>query len=507
MKALFSLSDRSGIEDFANAVKEAGYEIISTGGTGRSLAEKGLEVTEVSALTGFPEILDGRVKTLHPKIHGGILARRDLDSHKTELAKHSIDTIDLVAVNLYPFVETVMRPGVVLDDALEQIDIGGPTLIRAAAKNFRSVIVVVDPEDYDWLGKRLTEPGTITIKERQELAQKAFQHVALYDTAVSQYLQSGDTNLPTAITFGYEKTGSLRYGENPHQAGALYSDPMSIGGIVRAKQLSGPDISFNNILDGEAAWRIVSDFKEPAATVVKHNNPCGLAVDEDQVTAYIKAYEGDAMSAYGGIVAFNRTLTAATAKAMKGILYHVVIAPSFEPEALEILAKRKQARVLQSQVSRSPTELLDIRKVTGGAMIQVVDDVPIDTSDWTTKSERQPTASELQDLIFAWKAAKHIKSNSIVLAKDNALVGMGAGQPNRVTSVHLALRIAGEKSKGATLASDAFFPFADGIELAASGGITAVVEPGGSMRDNEVIEAADKLGLALVFTGMRHFRH
>ena len=507
MKALFSLSDRSGIEDFAKAVKEAGYEIISTGGTGRSLAKKGLEVTEVSTLTGFPEILDGRVKTLHPKIHGGILARRDLQSHKTELTKHSIDTIDLVAVNLYPFVETVMRQGVTLDDALEQIDIGGPTLIRAAAKNFRSVIVVVDPEDYDWIGKRLTRQDTITIEERQELAQKAFQHVALYDTAVSQYLQPRDTKLPKAITFGYEKIGSLKYGENPHQAGALYSDPMSIGGIVRAKQLSGPDISFNNILDGEAAWRIVSDFKEPAATVVKHNNPCGLAVDDDQPTAYIKAYEGDSMSAYGGIVAFNRTLTAATAKAMKGVLYHVVIAPSFDPEALNILAKRKQARVLQSKVSTSPTEFLDIRKVTGGAMIQMVDDVPIDTSGWTTKSKRQPTASELQDLVFAWKAAKHIKSNSIVLAKDNALVGMGAGQPNRVTSVHLALRISGEKSKGSVLASDAFFPFSDGIELAASGGITAVVEPGGSMRDNEVIEAADKLGLALVFTGMRHFRH
>ena len=506
MKAILSTFNRTGLVEFAGALHKSGWELVSTGGTGGAIADAGLPVQQVSELTGFPELMDGRVKTLHPKVHAGILARRDVDGDTTQLAEHGIDTIDLVAVNLYPFVETVTQPDVTLEDALERIDIGGPTLIRAAAKNFPWVIVAVDPADYSWIAERLGGSDAITLEERRTLAQKAFQHVALYDTAISHYLRDGG-ELPTAVTMGYERTAALRYGENPHQTGALYSDPLSTGGIVRAEQLSGPEISFNNILDGEAAWRVVSDFAEPAVAVVKHNNPCGLAVDVDQVAAYRKAYEGDSMSAYGGIVAFNRTLTAATARAMRGVLYHVVIAPDFEPEALEALKRRRQARVLRAAPASGPTEGFDVRKVSGGAMLQAVDDLPIDTSAWETRSKREPTEAELIDLAFAWRAAKHVRSNSIVLAKDQALVGMGAGQPNRVTSVHLALRVAGEKSRGSVLASDAFFPFADGVELAAEGGVTAVAEPGGSLRSDEVIEAADRLGLALVFTGARHFKH
>ena len=507
MKALLSASDRTGLIDFARALHAAGFDLVSTGGTGGAIADEGLPVEEVAALTGFPEILDGRVKTLHPKVHGGILARRDLDSHTAELDRHGIGTIDLVAVNLYPFVETVGKPGATLDDALENIDIGGPTLLRAAAKNFPHVIVAVDPADYGWLAKRLSAREPVTQDERRALAQKAFQHVALYDTAVAHYLRSDSNDMPGAVTLGYERVAKVRYGENPHQQGAVYADPLAAGGIVRAEQLLGPELSYNNYLDGEAAWRVVSDFEEPAAVVVKHNNPCGLAVDGDQVAAYRKAYEGDSMSAYGGIVAFNRTLTAAAARAMRGVLYHVVIAPDFEREALGILKRRKQARVLRVGAATGPAEKLDVRRVSGGALLQTADDVAIDPSSWVTKSKREPTDDELLDLAFAWRAAAHVKSNSIVLASGSALVGMGAGQPNRVTSVHLALRVAGDRAKGSVLASDAFFPFADGIELAAKGGVTAVAQPGGSLRDDDVIEAVDMLGLAMVFTGTRHFRH
>ena len=507
MKALLSVSNKTGIIELAQALHGAGFDLVSTGGTAGALAEAGLPVQEVAELTGFPEILDGRVKTLHPKVHGGILARRDLDSHAAQLNDHAIDTVDLVAVNLYPFVETVLRQDTTLEEALENIDIGGPTLLRAAAKNFPHVVVAVDPADYGWLADRLTAREPVTLAERRSLAQKAFQHVALYDTAVAHYLRSDSDSMPEAVTLGYERAASVRYGENPHQQAAVYADPLATGGIVRAEQLLGPELSYNNFLDGEAAWRVVWDFQDPAAVVVKHNNPCGLAVDDDQVAAYRKAYEGDSMSAYGGIVAFNRTLTAAAARAMRGVLYHVVIAPDFEREALEILKRRKQARVLRVAHASGPAEKLDVRRVSGGALLQTADDIPVDPSSWVTKSKREPTEDELLDLAFAWRAAAHVKSNSIVLARDSALVGMGAGQPNRVTSVHLALRVAGNRAKGSVLAADAFFPFADGIELAAGGGITAVAQPGGSLRDDDVIEAVDRLGLAMVFTGSRHFRH
>ena len=511
MKAILSAHNKDGLLEFARNLSEAGFELVSTDGTGAVLAEGGLPVTQVSDLTGSPEILDGRVKTLHPKVHGGILARRDLPDHAAELARHGIDVIDVVAVNLYPFVETVNRPGATLEDALENIDIGGPTMIRAAAKNFPSVIVVVDPADYGWVGERLSEGGgavaSLTLVERRALARKAFQHVALYDTAVTQYLGAGDGALSEEVTLGFARLSGLRYGENPHQAAALYGDPLSAGGIVRAEQLHGIDMSFVNILDADAAWGVVSDFAQPAAAVVKHTSPCGLAVHDDQPTAYRRAFEGDSVSAYGGIVGFNRTLTAATAGAMRGVLFDIIVAPDFEPEALAILKKRKRTRVLKVEPAQGPTESLDVRKVSGGALLQAADDIGVDPASWQVKSDRDPTGAELRDLAFAWRLVKHIKSNAIVLVKDSTLVGMGAGQPNRVTSVHLALRIAGDKAPGSVLASDAFFPFGDSIEMAAEGGITAIAEPGGSMRDDEVVEAANRLNVALVFTGVRHFKH
>ena len=507
MKALISVYDKAGIVEFAGVLQGKGFELVSTGGTHKTLADAGLSVQQVSDLTGSPEILDGRVKTLHPTVHGGILARRDLPAHTKQLSEQGIDTIDVVVGNLYPFVETISRAGVTLEDALENIDIGGPTMIRAAAKNFPHVAVIVDPSDYGWVGEGLSQDNGLNLDQRKELARKAFQHVALYDTAISRYLSDGDHLSLNEMTLGYTKLYDLRYGENPHQKAALYADPLSTGGIARAKQLHGRELSFNNIMDAEAAWRAVSDFSEPAAVVIKHTNPCGLAVHPDQPTAYQRAFEGDSVSAYGGIVGFNRAVTAATATAMRGVFYEIIVAPSYEPDALEILKKRRNLRVLEASPAEGTMTTLDVRLVSGGVLLQAVDAIDEDPATWKVVTERKPSEAELEDLAFAWKAAKHIKSNTIVLAKDNTLLGMGAGQPNRVVSVHLSLRIAGDKAVGSVMASDAFFPFADNVEMAAEGGITAIAQPGGSIRDEEVIEAANKAGLAMVFTGVRHFRH
>ena len=514
MKALISVYDKAGIVDFARSLLEGGFELVSTGGTYSTLVQAGLPVEQVSDLTGFPEILDGRVKTLHPKVHAGILARRSVAGHGSQLAEFGIDAIDLVAVNLYPFVSTVTRPNVTLEDALENIDIGGPTMIRAAAKNFPDVVVVVDPSDYHWVGESIAKPAEVgnasqsqSLDERKSLARKAFQHVALYDTAVSRYLGDEDLQFSDEATLGYEKRYDLRYGENPHQRASLYADPLSNGGIVRAERLHGPELSFTNILDADAAWRVASDFSEPAVTVVKHTNPCGLAIHPDQATAYQRAFEGDSVSAYGGIVGFNRLVTAATAEAMRGVLYDIIVAPGYEAGALALLKKRRRCRLLQVSPQNGLPQDLDVRLVSGGALFQTTDAVEEDPSSWDVVTERRPTGAELKDLALAWRVAKHIKSNTIVLAKDSTMVGMGAGQPNRVTSVHLALRIAAEKAKGSVLASDAFFPFADNVELAGTGGVTAIAQPGGSIRDEEVIAAANQLDIAMVFTGTRHFRH
>ena len=514
MRALVSVFDKTGIVEFGQKLVGAGFELISTGGTHRTLAEEGgLPVLQVSDVTGSPEILDGRVKTLHPMIHGGILARRDLPAHTAELAEHGIGAIDLVVGNLYPFAATISNPDVTLDDALENIDIGGPTMLRAAAKNFPSVAVVVDPGDYDWVSDRLSGPG-LSDEERRGLAAKAFQHVAQYDATVAGYLtgaiSSQSEALPGSLELSFSQVATLRYGENPHQQGALYvPDGSSPGGIAGARQLHGRELSYNNLMDADAAWRTVSDFAGPAVAVIKHANACGLSSHEDLAQAYLQAYEGDTVSAFGGIVGFNRTVTAAAAEAMNPVFYEVVVAPDYEPEALEILQRKRNLRVLA--VESGGAELggiaLDIRPLTGGVLIQNPDNIEEGPADWKTATDRAPTEAELDDLAFAWVACKHIKSNAIVFAKDRTLVGMGAGQPNRVVSVHLSQRIAGEKAQGCVLASDAFFPFPDNIELAAEAGVTAIIQPGGSIRDDEVIEAANKHGIAMVFTGVRHFRH
>ena len=512
MKALLSVYDKTGLADLARSLSNAGCELVSTGGTAATLADAGLPVTQVADLTGSPEILDGRVKTLHPTVHGGILARRDLPSHQAELDSQGIGTIDAVVGNLYPFVETVSADGVTLQDALENIDIGGPTMIRAAAKNFPFVLVLVDPGDYGWVSERIAEHGltevAFSLDERRELARKAFQHVALYDTAVARYLtgETEGTSWPE-LTFGYDRVADLRYGENPHQKATLYASALSSGGIVRAEQLHGIDMSYTNYLDADAAWRVVSDFSEPAVAVIKHTNPCGLAVHPDQPTAYQRAFEGDSISAYGGIVGFNRPVTKATADAMRGVLYDQIVAPGYDEDALAVLRRRRRTRILRIDPEKGHATHLDLRLVTGGALVQATDNIDEDPSAWQVVTEQAPTDEQLRDLAFAWRAAKHIKSNTIVLAKDATLVGMGAGQPNRVTSVHLALRIAGDKAKGSALASDAFFPFPDNIEMAAEGGVSAIAQPGGSIRDDECVEAANRLGIAMVVTGTRHFRH
>ena len=508
MRALISVYDKTGVVEFGRRVASAGYELVSTGGTHRTLTDEGgLSVQQVADVTGSPEILDGRVKTLHPVIHGGLLARRESPEQMTELAAHGIETIDLVVVNLYPFVATISRPDVTLDDALENIDIGGPTMLRAAAKNFSSVAVVVDPADYDWVADKLAGDG-LTTGDRRGLAAKAFRHVSEYDAAVTGYLsaESGET-LPSRLTISLDKVAGLRYGENPHQSGALYAPAGAApAGMAGATQLHGRELSYNNLMDADAAWRTVSDFADPTVAVVKHNNPCGLASRESIAEAYLLAYEGDTVSAFGGIVAFNRTVDAPSAQAMDPVFYEVVIAPGYDDDALEILQRKRNLRILS--IGTPPAgSVLDLRPIAGGMLVQGADDIAEDPSEWRTVTEREPSAAQRQDLAFAWKAAKHIKSNAIVFAHDRALVGMGAGQPNRVVSVHLSQRIAGDKAKGAVLASDAFFPFADNIELAAEAGVTAIVQPGGSVRDEEVIAAADKAGLAMVFTGVRHFRH
>jgi len=540
MRAILSVSDKTGLVEFARGLVELGTEVYSTGGTHSALTSAGISVRSLTDLTGFPEILDGRVKSLHPGVHGGILARRDRPEHLEELARHGLRTIDLVACNLYPFVETVSKAGlpagqagVSLEEALENIDIGGPTLLRAAAKNFPHVLVVVDPEDYGPLLDSL-RAGVVAFEERRRLAQKAFQHVALYDTAIAGYLRAlmeskempeKARKLPEAITIGLQKRLDLRYGENPHQHAALYLDqslPGQAGGIATAKQLHGKEISYNNIVDADAAWQAVSDFEECTVAVVKHTNPCGLASYPDQAEAYRRALAGDPVSAYGGIVAVNRPLSAEMAREMGSTFYEVVVAPGYEEEALALLRKKRNLRVLQvtgggqtAAPRRGPVRArpgasgagMQYRQVSGGALLQEEDRTPDSDLTLKTVTKREPTAEELRDLRFAWRAVKHVKSNAIVLAKDQALVGMGAGQPNRVTSVHLALRSAGERSRGSVLASDAFFPFPDGVELAAQGGVTAIIQPGGSIRDEEVIKAADDHGIAMVFTGMRHFRH
>ncbi len=453
------------------------------------------------------------MKTLHPAIHGGLLARRDLPAHMEELKDNEIQVIDLVAVNLYPFVETVSREGITMEQALENIDIGGPTMLRAAAKNFPGVIVLVDPTDYQpVLGK--LKAGEVDLPERKRLAQKAFQHVAAYDTAIAQYLRQGEAGLPDQMTIALTKRYDLRYGENPHQPAAFYAEQMvgasSDSGITWAEQLWGKQLSFNNILDADAAWATAIDFSAPTVAIIKHTNPCCLASHEDIAEAYRRALTGDPVSAFGGIVAANRPLTKAAATEIVKTFYEIVIAPEYEAGAVEILKKKKNLRILKAYLPpyiNTRPGYLDYRRVRGGLLVQASDSLTEDNMHLTTATLREPTDDELAELLFAWRAVKHIKSNAIALVKDKTLLGMGAGQPNRVVSVKIAWEKAGKKSRGSVMASDAMFPFPDSVELAAQAGVTAIIQPGGSKKDDESIKAADKYDIAMVFTGSRHFWH
>jgi phosphoribosylaminoimidazolecarboxamide formyltransferase/IMP cyclohydrolase len=520
-RALISVSDKTGLVDFARALAGRGVELLSTGGTSGMLRQAGLEVRDVADLTGFPEMMDGRVKTLHPRVHGGLLALRDNAEHVAAMKQHGIKPIDLLIVNLYPFEATVAK-GADYDTAIENIDIGGPAMIRAAAKNHAFVSVVTDPEDYGALLEELEAHGGQTrYAFRQRLAQNAYARTAAYDAAVSNWMAAAiGERAPRRRAFAGTLSQTLRYGENPHQTAAFYLDGSGRPGVATAKQLQGKELSYNNINDTDAAFELVAEFDRaaPACAIIKHANPCGAATGASLLEAYRRAYDCDRTSAYGGIVALNRTLDAATAEAICEIFTEVVIAPDAEPAAVEIFAAKKNLRLLTTGTLSDPAApVLAYRQVAGGFLVQDKDTGRPDPAALKVVTKRQPTKAELADLLFAWTVAKHVKSNAIVYVKGLATVGVGAGQMSRVDSARIAVRKSGDMAealglaeptvKGSVVASDAFFPFPDGLMAAAEAGATAVIQPGGSMRDDAVIEAADQAGLAMVFTGMRHFRH
>lgn len=517
MWCLISVSDKTGLQPFAEGLSRLGFRFLSTGGTARSLREWGFEVKEVSEWTGFPEILDGRVKTLHPNVHAGILANLDLPEHRHTLNELGLEPIPLVVVNLYPFEQTLKTLGQGTDktaELIEQIDIGGPTLIRAAAKNFRHAAVVVSPSDYEWVLEQYLSGG-LSEEHRARLAARAFAHIAEYDAIISDWFRRFDPegDLPGTLTPTYRRALRLRYGENPHQKAAFYTEPLvQETCIATARQLWGKEISYNNLLDADAALELVREFERPAAAIIKHTNPCGAALDSTLRGAYEKALKADPVSAFGGIIACNRPIDRETAEAMTapGGFFEVVIAPAFEPDALPLFQERKgwgkDVRLLETGTLTPPRHGFTLRSLTGG-MLYSERDLSPSNPEVRTVTERAPNERERRDLQFAWKVVKHVKSNAIVFAKEEAVVAVGAGQMNRVGSVKLAVEQAGEHAQGAVMASDAFFPFPDGLEAAAQAGVSAVIQPGGSKRDAEVIEAANRLGLAMVFTGERHFRH
>lgn len=509
-RALLSVSDKTGIVEFARALHNLGVELISTGGTMKAIKEAGIPVTYVSEVTGFPEIMDGRVKTLNPYIHGGILAIRDNPAHQAAMTDHNITGIDLVAVNLYPFRQTVAKPDVTLEDAVENIDIGGPAMIRAAAKNFHYVTVVVNPERYESVIEQLSAGGEVDFNSRMALAQEAFSHTGAYDAYISRYLsgQLGQGLFPETLHLVYEKAQGLRYGENPHQAAAFYREQYYAGpGVASAKQLNGKELSYNNIVDVEAAYALAAEFEQPAAAIIKHTNPCGTGIGATLAEAYDKAYQADPVSAFGGIIALNREVDKATAGEISKLFAEVVIAPAFSEEALAILTQKKNVRLLAAPLPQPDTTRLDVKSVAGGVLLQQADMTTAPRGEMKAVTKRQPTQAEWEQLLFGWKVVKHVKSNAIVIVNDNKTLGVGAGQMNRVGAAGIALAQAGEHAKGAVLASDAFFPFADTVKAAAEAGITAVIQPGGSVNDEDSIKAADEYGIAMVFTGMRHFKH
>ncbi|SEO36693.1 IMP cyclohydrolase /phosphoribosylaminoimidazolecarboxamide formyltransferase [Nitrosospira multiformis] len=520
-RTLISVSDKSGIVEFARELHKLGVTILSTGGTARLLRDAGVAATEVGSYTGFPEMLDGRVKTLHPKIHAGILARRDLPEHVSALEKAEIPAIDLVVVNLYPFSQTVAQPDCSLEEAIENIDIGGPTMVRAAAKNYQSVAVVTDPGDYPaLLDEMKATGGEVTPEFRFRLACKAFSHTAAYDGAISNYLTSieGENaqrrTFPERLNLNFSLVQPLRYGENPHQQAAFYRDPQLVSGSFASyRQLQGKELSYNNIADADAAWECVKTFDSPACVIIKHANPCGVAIRDSPLAAYKLAFATDPTSAFGGIIAFNRTLDAPAAKAVMSQFVEVIIAPQMTDEARQMLALKTNVRVLTVALdvpSETGNNVYDFKRVGGGLLVQTPDSLNVTPEQLKVVTKVQPTAQQLQDLLFAWRVAKFVKSNAIVFCANGQTLGVGAGQMSRVDSARIASIKAGNANlilAGSVVASDAFFPFRDGLDVVVQAGAAAVIQPGGSVRDEEVIAAADEQGVAMVFTGVRHFRH
>ena len=526
MKALISVSDKTGIVDLAKALHKLKVELVSTGGTAKLLAEQGLPVTEVAQLTEFPEMLDGRVKTLHPKVHGGLLARRDVPEHMAALKEHGIQTIDLLIVNLYPFEATVAKPGCSLEDAIENIDIGGPAMVRSAAKNWKDVAVLTDASQYAIVIEELTAQGRVSDKTRFALSAAAFNRISNYDAAISDYLSSYNledgtrTEYPAQSNGRFVKLQDLRYGENPHQTAAFYRDlHPAPGSLVTAVQLQGKELSYNNIADADAAWECVKSFTESACVIVKHANPCGVAVGANALECYTKAFQTDPTSAFGGIIALNRQVDVAAAQLISKQFVEVLMAPSYSPEALEIFKAKANVRVLQialPEIKAGGTAFeqgrnaQDIKRVGSGLLIQTADNHELQLADLKVVTKVQPTPTQLQDLLFAWKVAKYVKSNAIVFCANGMTMGVGAGQMSRLDSARIASIKAGHASlslQNTVVASDAFFPFRDGLDVVVDAGANCVIQPGGSMRDPEVIAAADERGVAMVFSGVRHFRH
>lgn len=524
-RALISVSDKTGLVEFAKGLHKLEVEIISTGGTAKLLKEAKIPVIEVSEYTGFPEMLDGRVKTLHPKIHAGLLALRGNLEHMKQLKKEKIGLIDMVVVNLYPFEKTISKPEVKIEEAIENIDIGGPSMLRSAAKNYQSVAVVCNPQRYPQILEEMKKhKGVLSLKTREELAEEVFKLTAHYDSAIHNFLdmkfkikeegfQASELKFPTFFELKFEKIQDLRYGENPHQKAAFYRD-MDIKGstLAQAKQLQGKELSFNNILDLNAAYECVREFEEPTVVIIKHNNPCGVASNKDLVTAYKDALECDPISAFGSIIGINKELDATTAKEMSNLFIEAIIAPSYSQDAITILKEKKSIRLMEIEIFPVSTRKqfqtgLDLKKVSGGLLVQERDERQLDPKGFSVATKTQPTEEEFKSLLFAWRVVKHVKSNAIVIVQGAKTVGIGAGQMSRVDSVMLAVNEAKEKAKRAVLASDAFFPKPDGVEIAAKAGIRAIIQPGGSIADEEIIKICNDNDIAMIFTGMRHFRH
>lgn len=507
-RVLISVSDKTGVVEFTRELVELGYEIISTGGTKKTLDEAGIKTLSISDITNFPEIMDGRVKTLHPNVHGALLCVRDNENHLKALKDNKIDLIDMVVVNLYPFKETLAKEDVTHEELIENIDIGGPSMLRSAAKNYKSVTVVVDPRDYERVVCELKESGDTQLETRERLAAKVFRHTSAYDTLIAEYLTNKvEEKFPETITVTYEKVQDLRYGENPHQKAGFYKKSFAGYSLGNAKQLHGKELSYNNIQDANAALEILKEFTAPTVVAVKHMNPCGVGSGKNVEEAWTRAYEADKVSIFGGIVVANSCITKSVAEELSKLFLEIVIAPDFEKEALEIITQKKNIRVLKVDTNSEILNKMKVTSVMDGALIQEFDEMKISKDELVCVTERKPTDEEIEELIFSWNVVKHVKSNAIVIGKNNQTIGVGAGQMNRVGAAKIALEQGGEKCMGAVLASDAFFPMDDTVELAAKYGIKAIIQPGGSIKDSLSIEACNRHGIAMVFTGVRHFKH